>query len=204
MKDISLYGAGGHCFAAIELIRSLDKYRPTVIYDDNPQYESILNVPVKNYTAEDLLSDSMCITIGNNANRKKIAKEFDVIFSAFQHPSAVIYPSATIGIGTLIHPNAVLDAESIIGNFCIVNNNATVSHNVIASDFVHIAINVTIAGGVKIGEGTLLRAGSVVLPEVTIGKWVTIGAGAVITKDVPDFAIIFGNPSKIVNYNSNK
>ena len=34
----------------------------------------------------------------------------------------------------------------------------------------------------------------------TIGQYAMIGAGAVITKDVPDFALILGNPGKIVGW----
>ena len=34
----------------------------------------------------------------------------------------------------------------------------------------------------------------------TIGQYAMIGAGAVVTKDVPDFALILGNPGKIVGW----
>jgi len=99
-----------------------------------------------------------------------------------------------------IIPNC--DAQSTrVGNFCIINNNATVSHNVVLEDYVHVAINVALAGGAFVGEGTLLGAGCMVLPEITIGKWATIGAGAVVTKDVPDYAVVYGNPAKIIKYN---
>jgi len=202
MKNISLYGAGGHCFAAIELIRSLGEYNPNIIFDDYPKSKTILDVPVNIYNGELLKTDSVCISIGTNKNRKKIALQLNSIFPSFIHQSVVKYPSSELGEGSLILPNAVLDADTKIGRFCIVNNNATVSHNVLVEDFVHIAINVAIAGGVKIGEGTLLGAGCVILPEIKIGKWATIGAGAIITKDVPDHAVIYGNPSKIVNYNN--
>lgn len=37
---------------------------------------------------------------------------------------------------------------------------------------------------------------------VKIGKWVTIGAGTVVLNDVPDYAVIVGNPGKIIKYNS--
>ncbi len=67
-------------------------------------------------------------------------------------------------------------------------------------DFVHISPNVAIAGGVKIGEGTHIGIGACIIPGITIGKWVTVGAGAIIIKDVPDFAVVVGNPAKIIKY----
>lgn len=36
------------------------------------------------------------------------------------------------------------------------------------------------------------------LPGVTIGQNALVGAGSVVTKDVPDCAIVFGNPARIV------
>ena len=47
-------------------------------------------------------------------------------------------------------------------------------------------------------QGTLIGAGTVVIPGISIGKWATIGAGSVITKDVPDNAVVVGNPSRVV------
>lgn len=49
-------------------------------------------------------------------------------------------------------------------------------------DYVSIGSSATIMGGIKIGKGAL------------------IGAGAVVTKDVPEFAVVVGNPAKIVKY----
>ncbi len=201
MKKISLYGAGGHAFAAVELIRSLGTYDPIVVFDDQPKNGNIIDIPIKKHDAT-IPTETLCISIGNNIARRKIALQLDANYPSFVHKSVVSYPSVTIGKGTLVLPNVVLDAEVTIGDFCIINNNATVSHNVVMKNFVHIAIQAAIAGGVEIGEGTLIGAGSVILPELKIGKWATIGAGAIITKDVPDFAVVYGNPAKIIRYNT--
>lgn len=40
----------------------------------------------------------------------------------------------------------------------------------------------------------------IVLPGVTIGNHAILGAGAVVTKDVPDYAIVAGNPAKVIKY----
>jgi len=201
MKEITLFGAGGHCYAAVALINSLGEYAPSIIYDDAPMTEEVLNVPIKKYTGESLSNSPMFVTIGDNNMRKAIVEKFNMQYPSFVHASTVIYKSATIGKGTLVLPCAMIDAAVSIGDFCIINNNATVSHNVVIEDFCHIAINAAVSGGVKIGEGTLVGAGSVILPEITIGKWAIIGAGAVITKDIPDFAVVYGNPSKIIRFN---
>ncbi|PHS61902.1 MAG: acetyltransferase [Flavobacterium sp.] len=198
MKDLILFGAGGHCFAIVELINSSETYLPSLIYDDNPKQQKILSVPVAKYKNEDLSDKYICISIGNNKIRKVISEKLNGNYPIFIHKSAHIYKSSSVGIGSVILPNTVIDADVKIGDFCIVNNNATVSHNVRINDFVHIAINVAIAGGVEIGEGTLIGAGAIILPEIKIGKWVTIGAGAVVTKDIPDNCTAVGMPAKPV------
>ncbi|RFN57983.1 acetyltransferase [Marixanthomonas ophiurae] len=202
MKDLILYGAGGHCYAAIELIKSTGEYNPVVIYDDAPKVQSIFGVPVKKFNSDPILSP-LCITIGENSVRELIASKFKNFYPSFIHNSAVLTSSSVIGKGTLVHPNAVIDAGVEIGDFCIINNNSTISHNSIIGNFVHIAIQTAIAGGVQIGSGSLIGAGSVILPEVKIGLKSIIGAGSVITKDVPDNAIVYGNPGVIKGYNKN-
>lgn len=196
MKDIMLYGAGGHSFAVVELIKSLAQYNPIKIVDDNPTIKSVLQVPVIQNNIDISFNTILCITVGNNKNRKKIALLNKCEYPIFIHNSVVKYPSAIIGKGTVILPHSVIDADVKIGEFCIINNNATISHNVNIKDYVHISINVAVSGGVKIGEGAFLGAGCIILPGITIGKWAIIGAGAVVTKDIPDNCTAVGIPAK--------
>jgi acetyltransferase-like isoleucine patch superfamily enzyme len=50
-----------------------------------------------------------------------------------------------------------------------------------------------------IGEGAMIGSGALLFP-VTIGKYAKVGAGSVVTKDVPDYAIVVGNPAKLIGY----
>jgi len=49
-----------------------------------------------------------------------------------------------------------------------------------------------------IGRYTFIGGGSFIMPGVTIGKGCVIGVNSVVTHDIPDFAIAFGSPAKIV------
>ena len=53
---------------------------------------------------------------------------------------------------------------------------------------------------VRIGSDVWIGARVIVLPGVTIGDHAIVGAGAVVTKDVPDQAIVAGNPAKLIRY----
>lgn len=50
----------------------------------------------------------------------------------------------------------------------------------------------------RIMRAARVGGGSVLLPGVTIGENAFVGAGSVVTKDVPDFAIVAGNPASII------
>lgn len=48
----------------------------------------------------------------------------------------------------------------------------------------------------RLKQGCSIGAGAVILPGITIGRWAMVGAGAVVTRDVPDFALVVGNPAR--------
>jgi UDP-2-acetamido-3-amino-2,3-dideoxy-glucuronate N-acetyltransferase len=52
----------------------------------------------------------------------------------------------------------------------------------------------------RVRKGASIGANATILPRLTIGKWAMIGAGAVVTKDVPDFALVLGNPARFVSW----
>ena len=55
-----------------------------------------------------------------------------------------------------------------------------------------------------IGDGCVFCCGCKVLGGITIGNNVTVGAGAIVVKDIPDNAVVVGNPARIIGYNNNK
>jgi len=51
-------------------------------------------------------------------------------------------------------------------------------------------------------EGASLGANCTIVCGITIGKHAFVGAGAVVTKSVPDYALVVGNPARIVGWMS--
>lgn len=211
MKDYSkvrLYGAGGHS-RIIQLILKKEGIIITAIFDDNPSpYQSTYNTTILEgrKTSEKFphKGDPFIIAVGDNFHRFEIAKFLQSDFIKIIHPSAVIEENVTIGKGTVVYAGAVVQPNTTIGQHVIINTLASVDHDNILEDFVHISPNATLCGLVHVGEGTHIGAGAVVIPNIKIGKWCTIGAGSVIIRDIPDYAVVVGNPGKIIKFNPSK
>jgi acetyltransferase-like isoleucine patch superfamily enzyme len=45
-------------------------------------------------------------------------------------------------------------------------------------------------------QGCSIGANAVILPGLTVGRWAMVAGGAVVTRDVPDFALVLGNPAR--------
>jgi len=52
----------------------------------------------------------------------------------------------------------------------------------------------------RLGHDCWIGHGAIILPGVSVGIGAAVGAGAVVTKDVPDFAIVVGNPARVLRY----
>lgn len=63
-------------------------------------------------------------------------------------------------------------------------------------------LNYTKIGLVDIGDNVFIGAESIILPNVKIGNNVIIGAGCVVSKNIPDDAIVVGNPAQIIGKTS--
>ncbi|OCB76561.1 acetyltransferase [Flavobacterium crassostreae] len=197
-----LFGASGHCKVIIDIIENENKQKIDAILDDNPKNNTLVNSNViKPDSVKFKATDSLFIAIGNNYIRKKISQLYKLKSPVLTHPKAIVASSVKIGEGTVIMAGSIINPDVIINKHCIINTGAIVEHDSVLESFVHISPNASIAGNVEIKEGTHVGIGSCVIQGVKIGKWVTIGAGAVITKNIPDYAVVVGNPGRIIKYN---
>ncbi|MDR5590563.1 acetyltransferase [Christiangramia sp. SM2212] len=196
-----IYGASGHAKVIIDVLKSIGKEIDHIL-DDDRSLKKILGFDVKHDISQDIEKLDAIIAIGNNSIRKNVSKKLSNNFcEAIIDKSAVVSKDTEIQYGTVVMPNAIVNSSTSIGAHCIINTNSVVEHDVIIGDFVHISPSATVTGNVKIGEGSHIGAGAVIIPGVKIGEWVTIGAGSVIINDIPDHAVVVGNPGKIIKYN---
>lgn len=193
-----LFGASGHCKVVIDILQSNGQDVKAII-DDNPKTEYLLGIPVIHslkFVAEE--NARFVVSIGDNSIRKKIVNQLKYEFCSAIHTKAIISNFAEIGKGTMVMAGVIVNAAAIIGEHCILNTGVVIEHDCDIADFVHISPNTTLCGNVVVKEGAHIGAGVCVIQGITIGKWAVVGAGAVIIRDVPDYAVVVGNPGKII------
>lgn len=199
---VALYGASGHGKVIADLLIAAN-FEVVAFFDDNPKDEKLVSVPVYHSSkSEAVESDGFILSVGNNRVRKKLSKLVKKPFVKVIHPQTIVSPHHQIGEGTVLMAGVIVNPDVQIGKHCILNTGSIIEHDCVIADFVHISPGVSLAGNVSIGEGTHVGIGSSVIQGIKIGKWVTIGAGSVIIRDIPDYAVVVGNPGKIIKYNS--
>jgi sugar O-acyltransferase (sialic acid O-acetyltransferase NeuD family) len=193
-----LYGAGGHAKTVISCLHK-NGIPINGIFDDNPFKKEILSIPVTApYDPGMFPTDAIIITVGDNGIRRAISKIVLHSFGKVIHPSVMLGSDVQIMDGTVVMHHAVIQLGTIIGRHVIVNTGAIIEHDCTIGNFVHIAPSVTLCGHVNVGENTLIGAGSIVVPKIVIGKNCLIAAGSVITSNIPDGAVVRGNPGRII------
>lgn len=206
MQQISIFGAGGFGKEILDIIESSPEYaqiEANFIEDAMPPNTRVNNASV--IGGIDYLKQSnnslVTLAIGNPKLRRKLSQRLEsmgVLFATIIDSSAHIRPNVKIDNGSVICARATISTNSLIGNMTIVNIGAIIGHDVNIGAYSVISPGVIILGGVSIGEGVEVGAGAIVHPQVRIGNWCKIAMGAVVYKDVPDYAIVSGNPARVM------
>ena len=97
--------------------------------------------------------------------------------------------------------NVIITSDVKIGKGVLINLSCTIGHDTVIEDFVELCPSVNVSGNCTIGSFSFIGTNAVILPNINIGKNVIIGAGSVVTKHIPDNAVAFGIPAKIVKDN---
>ena len=124
----------------------------------------------------------------------------------------VILPDARIGADCNICSHVLIENDVIIGDRVTVKSGVQIWDGLRIEDDVFIGPNVTFTNDpfprskqypatfpvTTVKAGASIGGGATILPGLTSGRRAMVGAGAVVTKSVPDYAVVVGNPARVV------
>ena len=119
--------------------------------------------------------------------------------SSIRNPVTVVEPNKVkMGKNSIIMNNALLMAS---GGIEIGDSTMLAAHaKLISNDHDLYDRSILTMVPIKIGNHVWVGAGATIWKGVTVGDHAMIGGGSVVTKDVPPYAVVVGNPAKVVKY----
>ena len=143
--------------------------------------------------------------IGNNPLRVKILTEMSLLgyeTPVFIHPTAVIHPEANLGSkGVYVLPGTVISPYTVVEDYCMFGNNVNVEHHSLIEAGVFMASGVSFGANLCARRYVYIGMGATVMTGVKeLGENCLIGAGSMVIKDVPEKAVVAGNPARILRY----
>jgi len=126
-----------------------------------------------------------------------------------------IMSNAKIGENCNVGQNVVISPDVLLGNGVKIQNNVSIYTGVICEDDIFLGPSCVFTNVINprsfigrkdeyrttlIKKGASIGANATIICGNTIGRYALIGAGAVVSKDVPDFALLVGNPAKIIGH----
>jgi len=127
--------------------------------------------------------------------------------------NAVVGAGSNVGAGVYVGEGVQIGRNCKIQNIALLYEGVTLEDGVFVgpqvcftNDMLPRAVNPDLSlksaddwqrGQTLVREGAAVGAQSVVLTGVTIGRWALVGAGSLVSHDVPDHALVYGQPARI-------
>lgn len=145
------------------------------------------------------LSDVQTQNVGENTNiwqfvvilsRAIVGSDCNICSHCFIENDVVVGDRVTLKCGVQLWDGTTLEDDVFIGPNVTFSNDLFPRSKVYPDSFARTLVR----------RGASIGANATILPGLTIGEGAMIGAGAVVTKNIPDYAVVVGNPATIIRY----
>jgi sugar O-acyltransferase (sialic acid O-acetyltransferase NeuD family) len=199
-RSIKIVGCGAHGRVIADIARAAGEPVSGFIDDDPglalPGFAT--DGPTRDAVPQFIPMHRFVVAIGDAPSRRSIT---EMILAAggelatLIHPTAVIAPDVTVGVGTVVMAGAIVNTGTQIGRFAIVNTGAIVDHDNIVEDNVQIAPGCVLAGRVTCRRDCFIGTGATIIPCIVVGEGAYVAAGATVIRSVKPHTFVAGCPA---------
>jgi sugar O-acyltransferase (sialic acid O-acetyltransferase NeuD family) len=210
MKNVLIFGIGGHAKVLVDIIEKQEKYNIAGFINQNYEqnkFEMGYRVLGDELSLKKIISKyeiyGGIIGIGDNSIRASVKEKVHMLIPNFKfvnciHPNSSLGKDVILGEGNVLMAGTIINSSSRVKNHCILNTNSSIDHDCLMSNYSSIAPNVTVGGNVQIGDYSAIGIGSNILHNVTIGENCIIGGGSLVCNDTDRNSVYYGSPSKYI------
>jgi sugar O-acyltransferase (sialic acid O-acetyltransferase NeuD family) len=210
LRPLLFLGASTAFFEIQEIIHDINRVAPrheiVGLLDDDPTRhgEVIDGVTVLGplEVARDHPEADLVFGIGSHGTRlqrHRIIERLglpDERFVSLIHPLAKVYPSASVGPGSIIHANVVIANNVRLDGFNVVTFGALLGPYTHLCRFAMVTSLAVVLSRVELGPGSFVGAGSCLRDGIRVGAGALIGMAAAVFGNVDEGAIVLGNPAR--------
>lgn len=144
--------------------------------------------------------DGLLLAIGIPHIRRFVAEMLSnrgASFLTLIHGSALVAPTATVGVGALICPNVIVSDAATIGDYALLNYFSSVGHDASVGSFAVLSPYAALGGGAAIEDDVFMGLHASVGPGKRVGSRSKLSANSCALADAPCDSLIYGAPGRI-------
>lgn len=209
MKNIAIYGFGGHGREVACVLKQINDQSPTwnlVGFFDDGEAVGKSNRYGKVLGGIDSLNNynepiSVFIAIADIETRVRIVNQISNVHVEFPNivaPNVLFYdqPTVSVGKGNLINFNSIISCDVQIGDFNLLIGSIVLGHDTTLGSYNSLMPSTQISGSCSVGDCNFFGLKSMTIQGIKIGDNTRIGGGSLITHNTQDGHFYFGNPAK--------
>ncbi|WP_265421190.1 acyltransferase [Aeromonas salmonicida] len=146
--------------------------------------------PLSDVQTSDIGKDTRVWQFSVILKQAKIGSDCNICAHTLIENDVIIGSRVTVKSGVYLWDGITVEDDVFIGPCAAFTNDKHPRSKVYPDCFLRTVLQ----------KGCSIGANATILPGITLGEYCMVGAGAVVTKDVPPYAVVIGNPAKIVKF----